>query len=420
MVEMNKRLAMNSYGRVTISIALLTTFASEIKVVPFEGEVFRFGLGSMAFFLLILIWSPSSLIRVGTVTGLTVVLFRITEDLVFRDALLLKSVLLHFPVFFFYFFFAWGLHLLKVETYKDNPLILGAWVTLVEFVANALEQLVRHELLNQEHLHFSGWLLLSGVAIIRSYFVVGLYASITVSEQKKRMEEMLEVRSELYAETLYLQKSMDHIEKITAASHELYRKLKQQELHQLSVQALSIAQEIHEVKKDSQRILSGLRKIHLEKSKDAFFLTEVAKLVVSANEKYAAFLEKKIDIHLQITVDFETDKHVPLLALLNNITANAVESIDGKGEITLEVFEASSNLFFKIKDSGKGIPKEDLSVIFEPGYTTKYNEKGVAATGIGLSHVQEIVHLFEGKIQVDTSDQGTSFQISLPSEHVRK
>jgi two-component system, sensor histidine kinase YcbA len=420
MVEMDKRLAMNSYGRVAISIALLTTFASEIKVVPFEGEVFRFGLGSVAFFLLILIWSPSSLIRIGTVTGLTVVLFRVMEDLMFRDAFLLKSVLLHFPVFFFYFFFAWGLHLLKVETYKDNPLILGAWVSLVEFFANALEQIVRHELLDQEHLPISGWVLLGGVAIIRSYFVVGLYASIIVSEQKKRMEEMLEVRSELYAETLYLQKSMDHIEKITAASHELYRKLKQQELRQLSVQALSIAQEIHEVKKDSQRILSGLTKIHLEKSKDFFSLSEVLKLVVSANEKYSAFLGKKIDFHLHGTVNFETDKHVPLLALLNNITANAVESIVGKGEITLEVSETSSDLFFKIKDSGKGIPKEDLSIIFEPGYTTKYNEKGVAATGIGLSHVQEIVHLFDGKIQIESSNQGTSFQIGLPMEHVRK
>lgn len=411
---------MNSYGRVTISIALLTTFASEIKVVPFEGEVFRFGLGSMAFFLLILTWSPSSLIRLGTVTGLTVVLFRVIEDLLFSDVFLLKSILLHFPVFFFYFFFAWGLHLLKVEIYKNSPLILGAWASLVEFFSNAIEEIVRHEFLNQEHLNLSGWMLVIGVAIIRSYFVVGLYASIIVSEQKKRMEEMLEVRSELYVETLYLQKSMDHIEQITASSHELYRKLKQQELHHLSVKALSIAQEIHEVKKDSQRILSGLTKIHLEKSKDFFFLSEILKLVVHANEKYSAFLEKKIDFHLQGTVDFETDKHVPLLALLNNITANAVESIDGKGDITLEVFETSPDLFFKIKDSGKGIPKEDLSIIFEPGYTTKYNEKGVAATGIGLSHVQEIVHLFDGKIQIETSDQGTSFQIGLPEEHVRK
>ena len=95
------------------------------------------------------------------------------------------------------------------------------------------------------------------MALFRSYFVVGLYSSIIVSEQKKHMQEMLEVGSELYAETQYLQKSMNHIEQITASSHDLYRKLKKENLKELSMQALLIAQEIHEVKKDSQRILSG-------------------------------------------------------------------------------------------------------------------------------------------------------------------
>ena len=76
---------------------------------------------------------------------------------------------------------------------------------------------------------FAEWALIGGVALLRSFFVVGLYSSITVSEQKKQMQEMLGVGSELYAETLYLQKSMNHIEQITASSHDLYRKLKKKE-----------------------------------------------------------------------------------------------------------------------------------------------------------------------------------------------
>ena len=55
------------------------------------------------------------------------------------------------------------------------------------------------------------------------------------------------------------------------------------------------------------------------------------------------------------------------------------------------MYEESNYTYFSIKDSGKGIPEEDISIIFEPGYTTKYNDKGVAATGIGLSHVKEII-----------------------------
>lgn len=213
---------------------------------------------------------------------------------------------------------------------------------------------------------------------------------------------------------------MNHIEQITASSHDLYRKLKQNELHQLSIQALHIAQEIHEVKKDSQRILAGLTKITAKKREDDLFLSDVFNLVVNANEKYSELLKKHIIFHLDMSIDFETDQQIPLLALLNNLTANAVEAITEKGEIAFKIFEVSARTCFVIKDSGKGIPKEDISIIFEPGYTTKFNEKGVAATGIGLSHVQEIVQMLEGNIQIEPLEKGTMFRIDIPTKGIRK
>jgi two-component system, sensor histidine kinase YcbA len=407
-------------GIVLVLTALLVTIASEIKVVPFDGEAFRFGLGSVTFFLLILIWPSLSLIRTGVVTGITVVCFRLFEDIVLDEVLVLTSLKDHLPTFLFYFTFALGLHLIKVEKYKVFPLLLGAYAALFELIGNGAEQLMRHGLLDQPHLEFRDWILLAGVAVLRSYFVVGLYSSITVSEQKKRMQEMLEVGSELYAETLYLQKSMNHIEQITASSHDLYRKLKKNKLHTLSVQALHIAQEIHEVKKDSQRILAGLTKITLRKREDHLFLSDVLNLVVMANEKYSELLKKDIFFHVTASIDFETDQQIPLLSLLNNITANAVESIVDKGEIIFEIFEESSYVCFVIKDSGEGIPKEDVAIVFEPGYTTKFNDLGVAATGIGLSHVQEIVQTLGGEIQVETPQIGTIFRILLPTKTIRK
>ena len=142
-------------------------------------------------------------------------------------------------------------------------------------------------------LGFREWALIGGTALFRSFFVVGLYSMITVSEQKKQMQEMLGVGADLYAESLYLQKSLDHIEQITAASHELYRKLKKKNLQELSVQALLITQEIHEVKKDTQRILSGISSISTEKRNDVLLLSEVLSLVVTANEKYSILLKKE-------------------------------------------------------------------------------------------------------------------------------
>lgn len=404
-----------------ILTALLTTFAGEFRFVPYEGDAFRFGLGSITFFLLILVRPPVvSLISIGVVTGITVVCFRIIEDLILYEVLFSISLLEHVAVFLYYFIYALGWHIIKVEKYKTFPLILGAWASLFEFIGNGTEQFVRHLLLDQPSIGFKDLAILSGVALLRSYFAVGLYGSITVSEQKKRVEELLKVGSELYGETLYLQKSMNHIEKITAESHDLYRKLKQENLNQLSVQALHIAQEIHEVKKDSQRILSGLTKIGEQKKDNIFSLSDVFNLVISANEKYSELLQKKIVLNRNVSVDFQTDQLIPLLALLNNITANAVEAIHEKGDININIEEEQGNTCFVIADSGPGIPKVDLPIIFEPGYTTKFNDHGVAATGIGLSHVQEIVQTLQGQMEVESSENGTIFKIKIPTTILRK
>ena len=407
-------------GLYILLIALLTAIASEIKVIPFNGEAFRFGLGSILFLLLLLIRPPASFVRVGFITGLTVVCFRVIGDLFFNHIDLVVSLKNHLPVLLFYFLFALGLNFIKDEKYKSSPLRLGAVAAVAEFIGNNAEHLTRSLLFADFDLTIQEWAVLGGVALLRSYFVVGLYSSIIISEHKKQMQEMLSVGSELYGETLYLQKSMNHIERVTASSHDLYRKLKKENLKALSVQALHIAQEIHEVKKDSQRIYSGLSKITNEKTKEVFLLSELVGFVISANEKYSELVKKEINFRLSLSVDYETTQQIPLLALLNNITANAVESIKDSGEIIFELVEVSGNTSFIIKDSGVGIPKEDVSIVFEPGFTTKYSNQGVAATGIGLSHVQEIIQTLGGQIQLETSGSGTVFRIDIPTKNIRK
>lgn len=403
-----------------VMTSLLTVFASEFKIIPFNGEDFRFGLGSIIFFLLLLIRPPASLILTGSVTGVAIVVVRIIEDLLLDTDKLWTSFINHLPAFIFYFLFALGFRLFKIEKYRAVPFLLGALGVVLEFIANGMEHLLRSWFIHDGNLGMQEWALLLGVAVFRSYFVVGLYSSITIAEQKKRMEEMLAIGSGLYAETLYLQKSMNHIESITASSHDLYRKLKQNDMAALGVQALHIAQEIHEVKKDSQRILAGLQNITEVRKDQPLRVSELLQLVIHANEKYSALLKKNIQFSFTATLDFETDQQIPLLALLNNITANAVEAIQGKGEIHIRMDVNSVYTCFSIKDSGAGIPKEDISIIFEPGYTTKFNEKGVAATGIGLSHVHEIIQMLEGEIHVESSDIGTVFQVKVPTKNVRK
>ncbi|PIC86946.1 ATP-binding protein [Sporosarcina sp. P20a] len=400
-------------------IAILTALTGELKVMPFDGEMFRFALGGIVFFLLILIYPPVSILRTGFVTAVTVVIFRVTKEL-WLGADLLESLQMHVPVFLFYFIVAVGWHFVGLEKYKSLPLRLGALAFVFEVVSNTSEHALRNWWLHSSLLNGKEWGILVGVALLRSFFTVGLYSSVALSKEKQRVEEMLGVGSELYAEALYLQKSMNHIEQITASSHDLYRKLKKENQPELSTQALHIAQEIHEVKKDSQRILAGLSKWTTRQQVEVFYLSDLLNMVVTANEKYSEMIGKECTLETVIDGDLQTGQHVPLLAVLNNLTANAVEAIEEKGHVLITVERDEQWVRFSVCDTGKGIPFEHEDIIFEPGYTTKFTDQGTAATGIGLSHVCAIIDAMQGTIAVKRLDQGLNVLVEIPMDSIVK
>src|SRR5690606_16399150 len=158
-------------------------------------------------------------------------------------------------------------------------------------VSNFVEQLTTTLFITDISVTIKEVALLLLVAIIRSFFVIGIYSSITVKEQKRQMQQLLNFISTLYVEALYLKKSMNEIEHITANSYSLYEQLKKID-PSLSIKALSIAQEIHEVKKDEQRIYAGLSKILKMEQLDAYFISDLLQFVKEANEKYSEMLNK--------------------------------------------------------------------------------------------------------------------------------
>lgn len=398
-------------------IAVLTAIGSEIKIMPFANTTFRFGLGTIIFFLCTLL-KPTPIILAGIATSIVTTIFRVINSTL-HNVPISESLFNHLPAALFYVLFAVCLQILDIQQYREKPLKLGLLVAFSEVISNLAEQIFRFFVQNYTFLFLHDLLILLAVAILRSFFVVGIYSSILIAEQKKRVQEMLNIGSDLYVETLYLKKSMNHIETITASGYELYRQLKVLGYRAESLQALHIAQEIHEVKKDSQRIYAGISKIVGERSFGPFVLSELLHYIEEGNKKYAELLGKDIQFNTCIDFDFQTKEHIALLALLNNLSANAVEAIEEQGIISIAIGRQEDNTVITVCDNGQGISQADISVIFEPGYTTKFNIDGVAATGIGLSHVAELVEKLKGSITVDSDDQYTTFKIIIPTQTIQ-
>ena len=97
--------------------------------------------------------------------------------------------------------------------------------------------------------------------------------------------------------------------------------------------------------------------------------------------------------------------------VFTNILINACQAIEGTGTIDITTFAQDDSITIKIKDSGAGIPKDQIDKIFTAGFTTK----GVGVgTGLGLAICAKIIEKHEGKIIVNSEvGKGTCFTITI-------
>jgi signal transduction histidine kinase len=97
---------------------------------------------------------------------------------------------------------------------------------------------------------------------------------------------------------------------------------------------------------------------------------------------------------------------------LFNIIRNGIQAINGKGILEVASHREGDRVSVRIRDTGKGIPKDIQGKIFDPFFTTKGPDEG---EGLGLYVVQQIITKYNGTIDVETEDGvGTVFTIQLP------
>lgn len=172
------------------------------------------------------------------------------------------------------------------------------------------------------------------------------------------------------------------------------------------------ASSIAEMEKDIVRLQTITERFSKIGSEPAL---ENLDLVKETAESYA-YLESRFA--QQVAFSFSAPEQkimLPLNATLHswtieNLVKNALDAMRGKGALSVRLEVEAGFVKIKISDTGKGIPKNQFSQVFEPGFTTK--KRG---WGLGLSLTKRIVEEYhKGKIKVIESEigKGTTIQIS--------
>ncbi len=140
--------------------------------------------------------------------------------------------------------------------------------------------------------------------------------------------------------------------------------------------------------------------------------------ILRVTENAIAYLQNRVSkkvafsVKAEFPVDTPAKVNIPLFEwVIENICKNAIDAMDGKGNIDLTLAYVGKNIAIDIKDNGKGIPKSKVNDVFLPGYTTK--KRG---WGLGLALAKRIIENYHrGKLYVKWSEvgKGTTFRLLL-------
>jgi signal transduction histidine kinase len=179
--------------------------------------------------------------------------------------------------------------------------------------------------------------------------------------------------------------------------------------------SVEIASLLNEIESSTSRISDLVRAIKEYTYMDQSSVQNVD--VVKSLETTLTILNHKLKRGVAVQRDYQP---VPLLVdsfgselnqVWTNLIDNAIDAMNGKGELRVRTYRDDGCVVVEIGDNGYGISPEVRAHIFEPFFTTKGVGEG---TGLGLDTVQRIVKKHRGNIQVNSKPGDTRFQVWLP------
>ncbi len=330
---------------------------------------------------------------------------------------------------FLYFDITYGVLFTLLFYKRENKTLYAFFFSALacDFAGNAAEFISRFGL--EDYLSNEVMATLMLVAVIRATISVLLISAIKYynfflrkEEHDERYRMQMNLLSDLRGEIYFLKNNTEHVESVMDEAFSLYREYDALSPEEQKTKALNIAKNVHEIKKNYFRVIEGIDDIIIEETPfDKLSLSDLTKILYISTLRTIEKEQRNIILDFDVQSSAPVHEHSMVMSTLRNLINNAIEAIDGNGEIKLIHSEDEYSHYFTIIDNGSGMDAETLHFIFKAGFSTKYDDyTGNSNRGIGLTLVKDIIeNYFDGKIEVFSKPKvGTRFELQIPKVNI--
>lgn len=419
---------MNRNVKEMLMVAFLTAIMGQIHFYPF-GTEFRITIAVILFPFLLLYFRYITIADTAVMVAVFVLMTRVTIDVFFKNLGFEASILRHIPSSFFYICYGIIIDRLNFRANVDKPLYFLIIIIFADISSNFLELVLRNHFVNNPFESILETVVLT--AIIRSsiilclYWIIKYYNLIIVKEEhQRRYNDLLVITAKMKSEIFFLKKSMQDIENSMGKSYSIYNRLNDgiilttKDIEQLKSDSLELSIQIHEIKKDYNRIVLSMGKIlPARETGNVMRASDIFNIIQDLFVRYIEGINKDIKLSFVVKEDFETDKFFIIISILNNLIQNSIEAcMDDNSYINVITAIDDYNVVFRVIDNGKEIADNVKELIFEPGYTSKYDPStGLVSTGLGLAHVKMLTDYLNGVISINSLKKGEKeFVLAFP------
>lgn len=330
------------------------------------------------------------------------------------------------------FFFTYGLLYYFLYWKRTNTNLTDFFVSTVtsDFISNVLEISVMLKFTGYKYIIFQD---LAIIAFIRTTIAVGVILLLRHykfllgrEEHEERYRKLVLITSKVKSEIYFMNKNKTDIEDVMKKAYYLHKTLSENGYPiELANTSLEVAKDVHEIKKDYTSVIKGLEELFDKKSDDVKMdIKDIANIIEADVKAYIRRNELDISLDFKIYENLSVVKHYYLVSIMRNLIYNSIEAIGKRknGYIRIVIKKKIDECIFVVSDNGEGIKSKNIDYIFNPGFSTRFNEEtGDICRGIGLAHVKGILNeAFSGSITVVSEEEkGTVFTIKIKEDKLK-